>query len=163
MNNKVVIVKPNHLAGRVATKNGDLFRYPSQNFWVQPVILENGHKTLALEVKDFPMDDSIQLPKGDKIKLNLDPTIVYDYQTLLQNSVCPSCGQCSNWQLPTHPDSSDIFCVFQCCGMIYSMIPESVRVIAVPTAIKLKKVNEFIPDNESCDDAEFFKALEELF
>jgi hypothetical protein len=162
-NDKVIIVKPDNLAGRVATKNGDPFRYPSQNFWVHPVILLNGEKVLALYVKEFPMNsgegaDYINGFLSSKIALNLNPDIVYDYQTLLAGACCPSCGEKIEWKLAK--EQTDKFCAAECCGMMYGMVPEAVRVVSVPLASACDPTRHEL--SATLADNDFLRELEKL-
>jgi len=155
--NKVVIVRPVELAGRLAMRNGEPFRYPSQNFWVHPVILD-GKKILVLSVKEFPVDhqegaDYINGFLDSKIALNLNPDIVYDYQSLLSGACCPSCGHPVKWTLAR--TGSDKFCAAECCGIIYGMVPESVRVISIAVGNPIK-------DELSIADKEFLEELGKL-
>lgn len=139
---KVIIVKPERLAGTVAHKSGDRFRYPGQRFWVQPVILENGQKELALQIEELPIDNKVAADYSSgfvesKITLNTNPHIVYDYYDLECHAKCPSCGSTINWissndSIKGHLDK---FRYAECCGMQYSMVPERVRVISVPLAV----------------------------
>ena len=162
-NDKVIIVKPENLAGRIASKNGDPFRYPSQNFWVHPVVLENGEKALALSVKEFPVNqeegaDYINGFLDSKITLNLNPDIVYDYQSLLSEARCPTCGEKIEWHLTK--EETDKFCVAECCGMMYGMVPEAVRVISVPMAAVCNPIrNELSP---ALADHEFLEELRKM-
>lgn len=66
-----------------------------------------------------------------KIRLSLDPSIVYDYQKVIHLAACPSCESLLSWSL-TKPVDGDKFCIAECCGMRYGMVAETIRVIGVP-------------------------------
>jgi hypothetical protein len=167
MNDKVIIQKPDYLAGRAATKNGSRFRYPGQSFWVQPVILEDGEETLAISVREFTVGDAAERAadyingflNDGKTVLSLDPTIVYDYQALLIKAICPSCLRPMDWAMAKNGES-DKFCVAMCCGMMYGMVPEQVRVISVPIASANNPIREEL--SSELADADFLKELEQM-
>lgn len=155
---RVIVTKPDHLAGRIAVKNGDPFRYPGQNFWVHPVIIGKENH-LVTAIKEFPVNteeaaDYINGFLRSKISLNMDPHIVYDYQTLLASAHCPSCGQPMDWGLTS--DKTDRFCVAECCGMQYAMVPESVRVVSVPVAALDRQEEQPLADDD------FLKELQNM-
>lgn len=200
MKDKIIIVKPKCYAGRLAIKNGEPFRYPSQSFFVQPVrlldtltdTLVGDYIELGKHMNDIPMTpNDIELllkqlqemgvtPESvmenmkaksvqeaadyingflhDKTALTLDPTIVYDYQSLLATGVCPSCGIKLDWRIATHvTGNDDKFCFADCCGMRYSMVPEKVRVLGVPKKLEVQKEG----DDMLADD-EFIRELNNL-
>lgn len=142
MNKRVVVLKPNDLAGTVAELNGNRFRYPGQNFWVQPVLIR-GKNTLITEYREIEdMDQSLDAAVDEflditkRYVLNMDPTIVYDYQNLLMDAYCPSCNSKLDWRIAVQASGvDDKFCQSECCGMVYSMVPEKVRVVAIPAAV----------------------------
>lgn len=147
---KVVVTKPLWLAGTVAVLNGNRFRYPGQNFWVQPVLIK-GKNHLITEFKEIKDEDD-NMNEQEKIVLNDDPIIIYDYQSLLFKSYCPSCKSKLKWKIKVNVTADDDrFCRTECCGTVYSMVPEKVRVVAVSTAI-LKEMkcdydnNDFIKE-----------------
>lgn len=161
MNKKVIVVKPADLAGTVAELNGNRFRYPGQTFWVQPVLIR-GKNTLITEYKeiedmgslDTAVDEFLDITK--RYILNMDPTIVYDYQNLLMEAYCPSCNSKLDWRISVQTSGvDDKFCQSECCGMIYSMVPDKVRVVAIPTAILRGK------EADDADD-DFIKELSKM-
>ena len=135
MSKRVIVIKPADLAGMVAELNGNRFRYPGQNFWVQPVLIR-GKNTLITEyqeISDMEIDDTLEITK--RHVLNMNPEIVYDYQNLLMEAYCPSCNSKLDWRIVVQATAvDDKFCQTECCGMVYSMVPEKVRVIAIPLA-----------------------------
>jgi hypothetical protein len=198
MMTKLLITKPEYLAGRLAIKKGEPFRYPSQSFWVQPVkMLDTKADELVADyieigdkVSEIPMtpDDIEKLLQqlsemgvapesvmanikthtiqeaadyinnflGIKTTVGLDPTVVYDYQSLLASGVCPSCNNKLEWKIcPAVTSQDDKFCHADCCGMRYSMVAEKVRVLAVP-----KKLED--GGGEAMADEEFLRELSEL-
>lgn len=149
---KVIVTKPSSLAGTVAVLNGNRFRYPGQNFWVQPVLI-NGKNQLITEFREL---EEGNMDEHEKIVLKDDPTIVYDYQRLLTEAYCPSCKAKLDWRIAVQATAyDDRFCRTECCGTVYSMVPDTVRVVAVSTAL-LKEETE-------CDaDDDFIRELQNI-
>lgn len=154
MSKRVVVIKPDDLAGTVAELNGNRFRYPGQSFWVQPVLIR-GKNTLITEYKEIEhMDESLDAAIDEFLDitkrhvLNMDPTIVYDYQNLLTEAYCPSCNSKLDWRISVQASGvDDKFCQAECCGMIYSMVPDRVRVVAIPAAVLRGKEAEDADDD----------------
>jgi hypothetical protein len=118
---------------------------------------------LVLSVKEFPVDNSeaadyINGFLSAKISLSLDPTLVYDYQSLLSGARCPTCGEKIEWKLATN--ATDKFCAAECCGMMYGMVPEAVRVISVPTAASCNAVRHELSDTLA--DRDFLDELRKM-
>lgn len=164
---KVVVIKPTMFAGTVAILNGNRFRYPGQKFWVQPVLI-NGKNQLVTEFKEIEESmDNLNLEPGQrnpdcsflyekKFILNMDPTIVYDYQNLLAEAYCPSCKAKLDWRIAVQASAfDDRFCRTECCGMIYSMVPDKVRVVAIPAALMKE-------DEEAEADDNFLEQLRKM-
>lgn len=101
--------------------------------------------------------------------LNTDPNIVYDYQELLQDSYCPVCQQQLEWKLTmirtpkgVGVETDDKFCRASCCGMVYSAVPEKVRILAVPKAVLAKKQQQDWEEEQSLADEDFLNELREM-
>jgi hypothetical protein len=152
-NRRVVVVKPDVLVGKIAILDGDRFKYPGQGFWVQPVILE-GKKNLITHWRELTdMDErQIDLP----LKINPDPSLVYGYYDVLTRGVCLHCGKPLQWKLEVK-ENDDRFCYAICCAIRFSMIPDKVKVIAMPDFGDYK-----IGDEEELADDNFMKALQEM-
>ena len=67
-------------------------------------------------------------------ELTVDPKIVHNYQTILHNAVCPTCNNKIYWNFGIE---SDKFCHTVCCGIKYSMVPETIRILSVPLAVNM--------------------------
>jgi hypothetical protein len=136
---------------------GDRFKYPSQSFWVQPVLLDDGSEVLALAYEEC-MDEA-------PIKIDVDPTVVYDYQECLQRAICHHCGKALHWKLANILNNKehfhdDRFCYAVCCLTRYSMVPEKVRIVA---SLDVPECTEDDKDDElKIEDEEFLRELQKM-
>ena len=88
-----------------------------------------------------------------------NPAKVYDYQSLILNGVCKSCNKRLEWHLGSHRKEDDKFCYTECCHIRYSLIPESVRVIAGLASSFTETATE---DDDALLDDDFIKQLREM-
>jgi len=142
---KVLIKKPDIHAGQIAVLDGDWFKYPGQNFWVRPVRLSNGDRTLITEweVVDETPDLGLKIDPSN-------PYYEYDYQECLRRGTCPNCGKDLEWRLSLASNSDDRFCHAVCCAVRYSMVPEKVRIIATVETLEHVQLGEW-PDIDDVD------------
>lgn len=161
MTRRVLVLAPDIYAGKVAEIDGDLFRYPGQSFYVQPVRIGT-ERFLVTKFKELEME----LPH---LVLNTDPNIVYDYQELLQGSYCPVCQNRLEWSLTMIRtpkgagfETDDKFCRASCCGMVYSTVPQTVRVVAVPKAVLAKKQQQDWEEEQDLTDSDFLNELRKI-
>lgn len=94
-----------------------------------------------------------------KCVLNMDPSQVYDYQGLLAEAYCPSCNSQLCWTITQVGGEDDKFCKAFCCGMVYFMVAEKVRVIAIPAATLR---NDPFTNQADLADAEFLNELRNI-
>jgi hypothetical protein len=94
-------------------------------------------------VKPKKKDEKPETAISETSVLNTDPTIVYNYQQLLLGAECPSCGMKLTFQTvkqqtgvtsPSNWDWDDRLCYVDCCGIRYSMVPQTVRILSTPLA-----------------------------
>jgi|AP95_1055475.scaffolds.fasta_scaffold252830_2 hypothetical protein len=92
------------------------------------------------------------------LKVNPEGNSEYDYHELLERGACFHCARALNWELTIKGPQDDRFCRATCCGLIYSMIPARVKVIAALEALEDTAVFE---EEEICDE-DFLKELESI-
>lgn len=91
--NFVKILKPDYLKDKIAKINGNKFKYPSQNFWVQPVILvEDNSNALIIDWEVIKnMDKNIDKEISDLLDgcwLRTWTNKKFNYHTFTENDIC---------------------------------------------------------------------------
>lgn len=124
----VRIKAPAEHAGKIARISGSYFKYPSQNFYVHPAKLEDGTETLVTHFEY--LDDDAKKAHEAKVGfvVSLSDREVYDYQKCLCLARCRTCETPLVWQISREKED-DRFCFADCCGIRYSMVPETVRIL----------------------------------
>lgn len=125
----MVVTKPVTDAGKIVQLDGEPFKYPSQSFYVQPALSFDKKKLLITDWRELDVDEKTALERQEYIFNN--NAKVYDYQKSLAFGVCSICHCPLQWELGIK-DADDKFCRASCCGMVYEMVPETVRVISRP-------------------------------
>lgn len=125
----VLIKSPESHAGKMARISGSYFKFPGQNFYVFPGKLVDGeHVGAEVLISDFTyVDTEDQKPRYGAV-VSLDSDKVYDYQKSLSLSRCLTCESILRWQISLEKND-DRFCYAECCGIRYSMVPETVRIL----------------------------------
>lgn len=92
------------------------------------------------------------------LKINPDPSLVYNYHDCLNRGVCLACGKTLQWKLEVRPND-DRFCAAVCCMTKYTMIPESVR---ITSSFSLSLTPEELAEAEDEDGDDFLKELQKM-
>lgn len=149
----VRIKKPEGQAGKIARISGSYFKYPSQNFYVFPGVLEEDGTNVLISSFEYLNDEARmkhEAQHGFVVK-PFETGQQYNYQKALTLARCPTCHGFLKWQISAEKDD-DRFCFALCCGMRYSMVPEVVRIVSAT------EKNQYEVAKEMTDD-EFLKDL----
>lgn len=121
----VLIKSPEKHAGKMARISGSS-HFITQNTCVFPSKLVDGGAEIW--VSDFTYVDTEDHKPKYGFVVSLDSDKVYDYQKSLSLSRCRTCESILRWQISLEKND-DRFCYAECCGIRYSMVPETVRIL----------------------------------
>ena len=150
----VLIKSPQTHMGKMARISGSYFKYPGQSFYVFPgKLVDCEHAGAEVLISDFSYVDKESQEKHESkygFVVSLENDKIYDYQKSLSLARCRTCEHILRWQVSLEKED-DRFCYAECCGIRYSMVPETVRILWNTT----KEIAEM-------DDDDFFKELQNL-
>jgi len=157
----VRIKKPEEHVGKIAKVSGSYFKFPGQNLYVFPGTLEEDGSEVLISSFEY-LDDESRMKHENVygfIVKPYDTKEVYDYQKSLTLARCPTCNAFLEWEISKEKED-DRFCFALCCGMRYSMIAESVRIVSSTEKSLFR--DSVAHHAELLDDEDFLKELSKM-